>query len=439
MDEMKAYTGTRTSGKAWMMIVFLFVLTVISNADKAVIGFASVKIIDELGLSPAQWGLVGSVFFWLYAVSAVLMGALSDRMGTKLTITIMAAVWAVVQFSTLFVYSFSFLLITRLILGAGEGPSYSLAMTTASKWLPKEKLGLGLTLVSIGGPLGVAMSAPLLIQMITAFGWRSAFLATGIVGLIWIALWVLFAKESPTSAKTTETPAKEQAVPAAAPSKFMPILFSRSFIIIALCGLATYWSYTIGLVWLPNYFAKVRHLSAGELKVAVTLPWIMITLSQLLFSSVSDWLYRKTRNMVRSRVFILGPVLIAAALCYYFGTVVASSTLTVALLSLGLTFGCITLVIGPAILVDIVPAMHQGKAQGVFMAFASLGGVIAPYVTGKLVQVSADQATGFNNAFQLVALILLVIGFFAWVAVRPKERETGALLSQELTKVPDTH
>ncbi|MNL78132.1 hypothetical protein D3C87_2044530 [compost metagenome] len=72
------------------------------------------------------------------------------------------------------------------------------------------------------------------------------------------------------------------------------------------------------------------------------------------------------------------------------------------------------------------------------MAFASLGGVIAPYVTGKLVQVSADQATGFNNAFQLVALILLVIGFFAWIAVRPKEKDTGALLSQELAKVPDT-
>ena len=72
----------------------------------------------------------------------------------------MAIVWALVQFSTLFISSFTALLITRIILGAGEGPAYSLAMTAASKWLPKEKLGVGLTLVSVGGPLGVAISAP---------------------------------------------------------------------------------------------------------------------------------------------------------------------------------------------------------------------------------------------------------------------------------------
>ena len=70
------------------------------------------------------------------------------------------------NFQRIFVSSFAFLLITRIILGAGEGPSYSLAMTAASKWLPKEKRGIGISLVSIGGPLGVAISAPILVNMI---------------------------------------------------------------------------------------------------------------------------------------------------------------------------------------------------------------------------------------------------------------------------------
>ncbi|MFD6439919.1 MFS transporter, partial [Peribacillus sp. NPDC060186] len=153
------------SKQGWIMIILLFFLTVISNVDKAIIGFASVQIMDELNITPTQWGLVGSVFFWLYSLSAILMGALSDKIGAKRVITIIAIIWAVVQFSTFFVYSFPLLLATRLILGAGEGPAYSLAMTSASKWLPKQKLSFGLTLVSIGGPLGVAISAPILMYI----------------------------------------------------------------------------------------------------------------------------------------------------------------------------------------------------------------------------------------------------------------------------------
>ena len=186
---------TKITKKAWIVIGLLFLLTVISNADKAIIGFASVSIIEELGLTPEQWGIVGSVFFLLYSLSAVLGGALADRVGTRIVIAGMVVLWSLVQFSTIFVSSFAFLLITRIILGAGEGPSYSLAMTAASKWLPKEKRGIGISIISIGGPLGVAISAPILMNLIINYGWRSAFIATGVVGIIWIAVWLWIVKE----------------------------------------------------------------------------------------------------------------------------------------------------------------------------------------------------------------------------------------------------
>ena len=195
----KSTQKSKLTKTAWVVIVLLFLLTVISNADKAIIGFASVPIIEELGLNAEQWGLVGSVFFLLYSISAILGGMLADKVGTKVVIAGMVIVWSLVQFSTIFVSSFAFLLITRIILGAGEGPSYSLAMTAASKWLPKEKRGLGISLVSIGGPLGVAISAPILVNMITHYGWRSAFIATGIIGVIWVVTWLWIIKEKKES------------------------------------------------------------------------------------------------------------------------------------------------------------------------------------------------------------------------------------------------
>lgn len=412
----------KISRQAILIIILLFLLTVISNADKAIIGFASVPLMEELGLNAEQWGIIGSAFFFLYSIFAIIGGTLADRFGAKIVIAVMAIVWATVQFSTLFVSSFTFLLITRIILGAGEGPSYSLAMTAATKYLPKEKLGIGLTLVSVGGPLGVAMSAPILISLITQFGWRSAFLATCIVGLIWVVFWLMIAendrKEAIAKYKANRQQGQQTAV-----SKFGPVLRSKNFILIAICGFATYWSFTIGLNWLPNYLENVRQLSAETLSIVAALPWIMITISQITFSTVSDRLFKKTKSIVKGRVFVLGPVMLAGAVSYFIGTILNANMLVIAFLSLGLTFGCITLVLGPTILSSMVSKEHIGKVQGWFMAFTSLGGIVGPYITGLLIERSATQAAGFHMAFQLCGIILLICGGLVWLFVRPNKDE----------------
>ena len=84
------------------------------------------------------------------------------------------------------------------------------------------------------------------------------------------------------------------------------------------------------------------------------------------------------------------------------GAISSSNLLAIALLSLGLTFGCITLVLGPAILMELVSKKHQGKIQGWFMAFTSLGGIVGPYATGYLIENSSSTAAGFRICFYRV-------------------------------------
>src|SRR3954470_501156 len=134
-------------------------------------------------------------------------------------------------------------------------------------------------------------------------------------------------------------------------------------------------------------------------------------------------MYCKTQNVVKARVFVLGPVMLAGAACYFLGTLASSNIMAIALLSLGLTFGCITLVLGPAILMELVSKKHQGKIQGWFMAFTSLGGIAGPYVTGLVIQNASIPMSGFNFAFQICALVLLMSGRFVLAAVRPKKVE----------------
>ncbi|MGE7602926.1 MFS transporter [Peribacillus sp. NPDC097675] len=410
--------NSKISKRAWIIILLLFFLTGISNVEKAMLGYASVPIMDELGLSPSEWGLIGSSFYWLFAISAILGGTVADKIGTKRVITIMALLWAAVQFSTLFVYSLPVLLATRIILGAAEGPAYPIAMTAASKWLPKEKTGTGLSLVSIGAPVGLAISAPICVFIIVQFGWRSAFLAAGITTMIWLVFWVLLGKDRPENKVENEASIVSSTD---STDSFLPYLFSKNYLIIMLAGFAAYWSMAVGMVWLPNYFVKVLGVGDAGLSLAVTLPGIMITISQLSFSIFSDRLYRKTGSMVQSRVYVMGPIVIGGGLCYSMGAMSNSTVMAVALLTLGLTLGSVILVIGPAMLVDIMLPQHQGKAQGIFIAFASLGGICAPYITGSLVESGSSISSGFHNAFFVMALVLIVCGTLVWAGIRPQK------------------
>ena len=132
-EESQKHTHTRISPYGWVMLVMLFVLGAINFADKAVLGLAAIPIIKEFHLSPAQYGLVSGSLFWLYSLSSVLVTAGADVVGTKKILALLATTWAFVQNATLFVTTFFGLLLTRVVLGAGEGPSFGTSITAASK------------------------------------------------------------------------------------------------------------------------------------------------------------------------------------------------------------------------------------------------------------------------------------------------------------------
>ena len=418
MIKMKAHSKTKIGRKAWLTIAFLFTVSIINVADKAIIGLASVPIMKELDLSPSQWGIVGSSFFWLFSISALLIGALSDKVGTKRVITSITTVWSIVQFATIFSMNLPYLVLTRIILGAGEGPTYALSMAMAAKSVPREKVGLTLTIVSIGNTVGAAIAAPVLIFFIFNYGWRSGFIFLGIVGSIWTILWILIVKQPEVEQKQTSKEKNKNSNW----SEVLPKLFSCNFIFISLCAFASYWFFSIELAWFPNYFEKARGINGTMLQLAIMIPWIITTLSQFTFSTISDWLYAKTQDIVRSRVFIVGPLILAAAVFYFLATTVKSNTLAVTFLTLGVALRSIIMVLGPAILTSMFPKQHYGKAQGSYTAIYYLAGIIAPYVTGVIIQNASTTIAGFHQAFNLGATFLFVSGILFWIWVRPQDQ-----------------
>ena len=179
-------TTQPTPKGAWKITFLLFLFMLVNFADKIVVGLAGVPIMTELKLEPEQFGLLGSSFFFLYSIAAIVVGFIVNRVETRWVLLILAAIWALAQFPMVGTIGFSTLLICRIILGAGEGPAGAVAVHAIYKWFPDEKRTLPTAILSQGSAFGVILAVPVLNWVIVNYSWHYAFGALGVVGLMWV-------------------------------------------------------------------------------------------------------------------------------------------------------------------------------------------------------------------------------------------------------------
>ena len=147
---------------AWGMTALLFLFMLINFADKVVVGLAAQPIMHDLGLKPEQFGLIGSSFFFLYSLSAIVVGFITNRVETRRILLVMAILWSVVQFPMLASINLEVLIACRVILGAGEGPAAPVATHAVYKWFPDSLRGVPTAIIAQGSALGVIVAVPAL-------------------------------------------------------------------------------------------------------------------------------------------------------------------------------------------------------------------------------------------------------------------------------------
>jgi MFS family permease len=263
------------------------------SQEQAVIGFASIPIIKEFHLTPVQYGFIGGAFYWFFSISAFVVATISDRVGPKRVLASLGVVWALSQFTILFVTAFPLLVLARVLLGAGEGPSLPTSLNAASQWLPQEHRALAFSAVLFGGAIGPAVFVSLLVWLITSFGWRAAFGTLGGIGLVWVILWLIIGRDSPSEVGLAEE--ESQVAPVArrrvAWAQLVPILLSRNFICTMLVLFVGYWVLGILISWVPPYLTLVYHLEGATYSLVAAIPWIVLACSEIIFSAISDFFF----------------------------------------------------------------------------------------------------------------------------------------------------
>ena len=414
MDMNETNASSNIPPRAWAVVGMLFLFMLINFADKAIIGLSAVPIMRDLHLTNEQFGKVGSAFFFLFSISAVVVGFIANRVPTRLLLGVMGLIWALTQFPMLGTVSLATLFACRIALGAGEGPAYPVAVHALYKWFPNEKRTFPTSLVAIGGTFGVGFIAPLLTWIIVAYDWHTGFGFLGVIGIVWVVMWMLIGREGPIDVRQTEV--NEQAL---ARVPYAKLLTSRTFLGVTIGGFAAYWAIALAIVWLPAFLIKAcgyTPTQTGWIVVApsalqlIAIPGAGFVSQSLLGRGIES---RISRGLFASACIVLaGASMILLSQSY-------TPVLQIPLVMLAVGIGAVIYSLGPPLISEITPVRQRGAMLGLSNAVFSLAGLIAPWLTGHIVDVGLDPAAGFRQGFLLGGCLICAGGLVAAVLINP--------------------
>jgi MFS family permease len=407
---------------AWKITFLLFLFMLINFADKIVVGLAGVPIMTELKLDPEQFGLLGSSFFFLFSIAAIVVGFIVNRIDTRWVLLALAVVWALAQFPMVGTIGFTTLLICRVILGAGEGPAFFVAAHAIYKWFPDEKRTLPTAILSQGSAFGVIIAVPALNWVIVNHSWHYAFGALGVVGLMWALAWLILGKEGPL-VQTAAMTAAEPRIP------YFQILTSRTFVGCCAATFGAYWALSLGLTWFTSFVIAGLGFSQKDAGWISILPWVFGAAMVMLTGWISQVLMtrgfttRNARGVLGSVPLIVGGLIITAL------PHVDGAAMRIALLVVGSGLCGSIYVVCPPMLGEFTPVSQRGAVISIYGAIYTLAGILAPSVMGGVIQRSSGMLEGYMTGYIINGSIMIVAGLLGLLLLWPNT-ERARLMGQ---------
>ena len=365
----------------------LFLVSIITYLDRIAISAAAPKISDELGLSPAQMGLVFSAFVLAYGLFEIPGGWMGDRFGPRLILTRIVVWWSIFTAATGAARSYAVLLACRFLFGAGEAGAYPNCSATISRWFPFAERARAHGMVWTASRLGAAIAPLTVLPLQELLGWRPVFYLFGGVGIVWAAAWYLWCRDSPRQ-KSGVSPAElveiEEGLP---PHVHASLGFKRALgsgnlwavmLMYHTYCYAAYWFFS----WMPTYLVKAKGIQAFATYAAV--PYLMGAAANLAGGWTSDRMVRAIGLKWGRR--LVGMASMGAAGGFMLLSVGLENK-TLALVSLALSFAvsdfmlpncwAVCLDIGKKYAGTVTGSMNMAGQFGATIAAAAYGGMVA--------------------------------------------------------------
>jgi ACS family hexuronate transporter-like MFS transporter len=210
--DVRVSTGDSVVARAvvwhrWVPCIGMALCSWLSFVDRQVLAILSPTILADTGLTAQNFTDAASFFFLAYTLSNPVWGSILDFVGLRLGMLLAVGIWTVASMSHAWMGTFVGFALARAVLGFGEGATFPGGLRTAVESLPASMRARGIALSFSGGTIGAVMMPLLLGPLAIRYGWRTAFLATGGLGLLWLLVWGAIARP-PFLPKAMQRPAK---------------------------------------------------------------------------------------------------------------------------------------------------------------------------------------------------------------------------------------
>src|ERR1039458_4664718 len=258
-------------GLRWLMIGFAFSATIVNYLDRQILSVVvtSPDFKAAVPLTVEGYGYVASAFMLAYAVVNGLSGPFIDSVGTRVGYACCMLWWSVAAMLHIFARGVLSLGCFRFLLGAGEAGNWPAAAKLVTEWFPARERALASGIFNSGASIGSVVSTPIIAWLVLACGWQSAFIAMGVLGLLWLAGWWFFYP----AAKGVESEA-----PPVSAGKLLTTRFVL-FFTLSKVFMDPVWYFFV--FWFPKYLAEVHHFSLKEIGWKGWIPYFTAALGNL--------------------------------------------------------------------------------------------------------------------------------------------------------------
>lgn len=407
-------TGKPTRVRVAITVV-TFLSIVIAYLDRGNLSVASTTIMKEHGWNAEQWGSILSAFFVGYLILQIPAGWLADKIGGKRVLAAGVAWWSIFTGLTPVAGSLNSLWLMRALMGVGEAVTFPSETAIASKWIPVKERARSQAWNLSGMALSLAVSVPISAWIISRYGWPSVFYISAVIGLIWVAFWLLFAKDHPSQHKlvnSAELALIEQGRTEKTVSQtdWRAVAKAGPVWALAINYFFQNYSWYLYLTWLPGYLVMARHFSILKMGIYGMLPYLGGFVAANLAGNISDKLIPRV-GVTRARKYIMYAAFGGSALFLYLGATANSGGLAVLWISLAVSFLTMNFSSFWALPIDLGPK-NAGLISGLMNTFGTIAGIIAPILTGLIVTKTGSWIYALSIAVGLSVVGIIVCALF---------------------------
>lgn len=404
-DRFRGFFHTR---QRWIIVVLLFCTALVNGIDRQTLSILAPTLREKFGFGTIEYSYIATSFLVAYTIGYTFCGTVLDRVGVKLALGVALAFWSLAGMLHAAAAGWVMLAVCRFLLGLGESFNSPAAVKALADWAPVRERGLSMAVASNGNVMGAILAPPLVSFLAIQYGWRWAFIITGLLGFGLLILWHRKYFDTDKHPRLTEGERayiqQGRPAPATAPlaKSSMWLLLAQPvclgfFVARFLTDPITYFF----AFWLPDYLVHSRGFTLALLGLIGWLPFLASDIGGPGGGALSDWLVRRGWASIKARRTMM---LLAACAMPLANVAVRTDLvwLAVALIALLLAAQSCWMANQLTLISESIPRERVGSLLALSALGGSAGGICSTLLTGRVI-----AAYGYVPVFTGLSLLHL--------------------------------